>query len=246
MKKELLASICLLGLAASQVANAASITVSANVGALPSRSDINRLDFDLFDLGGDTQSTGPIGDGVAVSFSPDGQVVAGSVLGKYAAPWITTLQDNLFSGENYGEDGGPDKTKYLTSGIETGSTAPGAFHGSVTLTFANPQKYLGLLWGSVDTYNTLSFYDGSTFLGSITGNQLLASPKGDQGPDGTVYANINSDTAFTKVIATSSQYAFEFDNVAYAQRNVPDGGSTLALLGGVITFLGAVRRKFQK
>ncbi len=108
------------------------------------------------------------------------------------------------------------------------------------------QKYFGLLWGSVDDYNTLSFYNGLTPVGSITGIDVLASPNGDQGVNGTVYVNINSDTAFTKVVATSSKYAFEFDNVAYSKENIPDGGSTLALLGGVITFLGAVRRKFQK
>ena len=42
---------------------------------------------------------------------------------------------------------GPDTTTYLTTGI-----------GSVTLTLPGPEKYFGLLWGSVDTYNTLSFY----------------------------------------------------------------------------------------
>ena len=35
----------------------------------------------------------------------------------------------------------------------------------MTLTMPCAEKYLGLLWGSVDAYNTLSFYDGSTLIG---------------------------------------------------------------------------------
>ena len=39
----------------------------------------------------------------------------------------------------------------------------------------------------------------------------------------TFYVNINSDKRFTKVVATDSCYAFEFDNVAYSQSPIPAG-----------------------
>ena len=51
---------------------------------------------------------------------------------------------------------------------------------------------------------------------------MNATANGDQGMNGTFYVNINSETAFTKVVATSSQYAFEFDNVAYSSSMIGD------------------------
>jgi hypothetical protein len=109
-------------------------------------------------------------------------------------------------------------------------------------------EYFGLLWGSVDGYNTLSFYNGATLLFSFTGDQLLAGANGDQGVNGTLYANITTDgTAFNRVVATSSQYAFEFDNLAFSRDvpSVPDAGSTLLLLGVSLAGLRAWRKRWQ-
>ena len=74
---------------------------------------------------------------------------------------------------------------------------------------------MGLLWGSVDAFNTLTFYNGATQLGIVTGTNVFAGANGDQGVNGTFYVNINSDTVFDRVVATSSDYAFEFDNVSF-------------------------------
>ena len=75
--------------------------------------------------------------------------------------------------------------------------------------------YFGLLWGSVDTYNTLTFFDGATQVGSITGTQINASANGDQGSSGTFYVNVTSDLVFNKVVGSSTQFAFEVDNFAF-------------------------------
>ncbi len=104
----------------------------------------------------------------------------------------------------------------------------------MTLTLPGEEKYLGLLWGSVDAYNTLSFYNGSTLIGSVTGTDVTSNPNGDQGQFGTFYVNINSAESFDKVVATSSSYAFEFDNVAYNVSSVPEPSSlALALAAGI-------------
>ena len=94
--------------------------------------------------------------------------------------------------------------------------------------------YVGLLWGSVDSYNTLSLYNGSTLVGAVTGTDVTSNANGDQGELGTFYVNINSSESFNKVVATSSAYAFEFDNVAYNPTAVPEPSTfMLAIIGGL-------------
>ena len=122
------------------------------------------------------------------------------------------------------------------------------------------QAYFGLLWGSVDqqpnTYNVLRFFDGISLVGTITGLDLATfvgqNPSGDQGVNGTYYVNIISNTAstrFDKVVATSSQFAFEFDNVAYnasaeSLLPVPEPISlTIWGLGALGCVVGAYRRR---
>jgi hypothetical protein len=167
-------------------------------------------------------AAGGTSNGVAVSFGGDGQAVQGSQSGVYAAPYLSNGNGTLFGDPN----NGPDTTTYLTTGV-----------GSVTLTLPGQEKYVGLLWGSVDTYNTLSLYNGATLVGTATGTDVTSNANGNQGEFGTFYVNINSTDSFNRVVATSSSYAFEFDNVAYNPTAVPEPSSfILALIGGVDAF----------
>ena len=155
----------------------------------------------------------------------------GSQSGLYAAPFLSSGNGTLFGDPN----DGPDATTYLTTGI-----------GSVKLALPGEEMYLGLLWGSVDSYNTLSFYDGSTLIGTVTGTDVTASASGDQGQNGTFYVNINSTDKFDSVVASSSAYAFEFDNVAYNTTAVPEPSTfVLSLIGvaGAFTFRQMRRRR---
>lgn len=45
-------------------------------------------------------------------------------------------------------------------------------NGSTTITFSQPVDYVGFVWGTPDSYNTFSIYDGATLLGSYTGNGI--------------------------------------------------------------------------
>ena len=220
-------------LAASPLAKAITFTIGGAVGGAPTGA--NYLNFDDLSLGdhAGTTTAGPTGSATVTTW-PDAQAVQGALSGKYAAPFLSGG-----NGVGFGNGNGADTTTYLTSGI---------IPGEVSLAFAGDQQYFGLLWGSIDLYNTLSFYDGATLLGSVTGGQVLAGANGNQGINGTLYVNINTDVGFNRVVATSSSYAFEFDNVAYnatpLASNVPDGGSLMGVFGlALIGMAGIARRR---
>ncbi len=129
---------------------------------------------------------------------------------------------------------GPDPT--LASGTETISF--NAFH-----------DYFGLFWGSIDAYNTISFYDNGALVASYGGAQITANADGDQSASATnEYVNFAFSGAdlFNQVLLSSDGRSFEVDNIAVdtpaAAVSEPAAvavlGSGLALLG-----LGAWRRQ---
>jgi hypothetical protein len=213
-------SLCLAGMSPRAQAG---LTMNASLGGAP--TGVNYVNFDNLPLG----AAGGVSNGVTVSFDGDGQAVQGAQSGVYAAPFLSTG-----NGTHFGDQpDGPDATTYLTTGI-----------GSVTLNLPDQEKYFGLLWGSVDNYNTLSLYNGATLIGTVTGTDVTASADGDQGQFGTFYVNISSTESFDRVVATSSQYAFEFDNVAFNSAAVPEPSSAvLSFIGGLGAFFYTLMRR---
>lgn len=214
--------LCITGIAVASFAQAISLDVSP-LGALAGK---NYATFDSLSLG----NTGGSDSGVSVSFTGTAAAVSGSLGGKYAAPYLSSDNGNFF-----GNPAGPDTTTYLSTGI-----------GSVTLEFAGLHNYLGLLWGSIDGYNSLSLYNGASLVHTFTGSDVTNSPNGDQGINGTAYVNITTDSGFNRVVASANRYAFEFDNVAFGTHSVSDTGSTLTLLGLGLAGAIALRRQSRR
>jgi hypothetical protein len=159
------------------------------------------------------------------------QIVSGST-GQNAAPY------NPFYN---GGAGKADSTYYLTV------PAPGNLQGdptldSVTANFGSKRNYLGLWWGSQDGYNgltlTLTGSNGSSI--TISGSDIGIA-NGDQKSAATnEYVNIfTGNFVFNEVTFSSTNYAFEIDNVAVAF--VPEP-CTMLLLGCGFAGLGIYRR----
>ncbi len=223
----------------------AGLTVTSSVGGAPtlnpSRNAIGGAptgagyeNFDALPLG---QSGATLASGITVSFQPDARAVKADQTNIYAAPYLSGSNGNHFGPNGKNQANGSDMTTYITAGSTDASKG-----AMVTLQLPTMEKYFGLLWGSVDDYNSLSFYNGSNLVGMITGVQVLNNPHGNQGMNGTTYVNINSTTAFDRVVATSTQYTFEIDNVAFAKTNPVSEPTSLALGGLGLLGIGLARR----
>ena len=108
--------------------------------------------------------------------------------------------------------------------------------------------YLGLYFGSIDTYNSLKFnlIGGNSF--TITGTEILNKLGGTSGNQGAsssnVYVNINFTPAeyFTSFTLETTGVALEIDNVVTHVSAVPEP-STLILFGAGLLGLVALGRK---
>jgi hypothetical protein len=232
-----LAGVGALGLClawASPVARADLTIISSSVGGAP--TGVTYANFDNLqingvngapDSNGGNSHTMPTNIGnVGVVFAGNDAGAAQGTTSTNAAPFISGMNGALF-GDN--ENNVADSTTYLTTGT-----------GTVTLNLPGQEMYIGLLWGSVDTYNTLTFFENGNSVGSITGAQVLNSPTGDQGLNGTVYVNINSSMQFNSVQASSSSNAFEFDNVAFNATPVmvPEPSTFVVAVVGALGMIG--------
>ena len=224
-------AVLVTGMGLMATTASATAVLVGSVGGVPSNAD-HYESFDSLTLG---SAGGLMPSGVTVSFSADGKAVQGAESGKYAAPFVSGGNGAKFGGQG----DGVDTTTYLSSGIS-----------SATLSFSEDQRYLGLLWGSVDDYNTLTFFNGSAQVAMFTGTNVGNSAgtgncvNGNQGMLGTCYVNINFLTgSFDRVVATSSSYAFEFDNVAFNKTplRVPEP-ATWSMFGLGLLLVGSAYR----
>lgn len=153
-------------------------------------------------------------------YSPPGVVVSGSTPGGFAQPLGST-------------------GNYFSVGPSTSSPATiffGPFTGNLGMSF---------IWGSVDTYNTLQFVDQfGNALATFTGIQIFNPANGNQTSPNTnpivSFLITGSDTSSLAGIRLSStQNAFEIDNVAFA----PEPATWAMMLLGFGAIGIAMRRR---
>lgn len=139
-----------------------------------------------------------------------------------------------------------------TGGRPTGST--GRFlvaeeSGVAEFIFSQKLNYFGLLWGSINRGNVISFYDGNNFIQSFSGTNLFG--KGTPAITGgsTRFINFfvdevsenNYDFFDRVVISGGGDDPFQLDNVAYEVIPTP------ALLPGLIGLgMAALRKRKQE
>lgn len=97
--------------------------------------------------------------------------------------------------------------------------------GNVTFDLsATPANYYGFRWGSMDFYNTVSFYDGTTLLLSLTGNVVANANGGVKNGYFGVFAG--SGETISKVVLQTDRNSFESDN--HGVRFVPAASAAAA------------------
>lgn len=167
------------------------------------------------------------------------------------------------SGGSFGTRKGTVTGAAAPSGDSTcfayGPSIGGSLPDTVTLDYAGliaslggqTLNYLGLYYGSIDTYNDLMFYDANgVLIQTITGQSLIDlfnGRSGDQISNATnIYVNLlfTDAEAFTSFKFTTSGVAFEMDNVAvgYNVSAIPEPGS-IALVGLGLAAAGMTRRR---
>ena len=121
--------------------------------------------------------------------------------------------------------------------------------GSETLTFSGTQNKFCLYWGSIDSYNSIAFYSGSSATPFLTlfGNNLNAVPalgfNGDQSGALTNAYVTFTGLNFDKIVLASSSNSFEFDNISYGNVGPVPEPSTWAMMILGFAGLGFVYRR---
>ena len=128
----------------------------------------------------------------------------------------------------------------------------------LTANAANPAKItaskgyrdLSFYWGSMDNYHTVTLLakDGST-IGSYIGGAVYQPANGNQGGASTnrevTYATTGSTPAIYGVQFSSTQPAFEVDNVRFSSA-VPESATWLMMILGFGAIGGVMRRAHRK
>lgn len=121
-------------------------------------------------------------------------------------------------------------------------------------------RYLGLYYGSIDTYNNIAFFSGDELLitssgylsdGILQGSEILDALNGTSGnqtqPGSNVYVNLafESDEIFTAFEFRTTGIAFELDNIVAGVAPIPEPATMLLLGTGLLGLAGVNRKRIK-
>jgi PEP-CTERM motif len=104
---------------------------------------------------------------------------------------------------------------------------------SETIAYSSLNSGFGLYWGSVDAYNSLTFFNGNVSVATISGADVdppLEANGGQTQYASNGYVLISALPQFDRVVAASSSNSFEFDNVVAGDASAVPEPSTWAML----------------
>ncbi len=167
---------------------------------------------------------------LAPATSTNTGVQSGSVVYVYRSPFENINPGN---GGILMVDGG-----YGIPGFETLAYTSIQAGGSATFNF-EPSTSLEILWGSPDSYNTLSFFDGldgtGSNLASFTGTDMGIQTFGHDA------VKFLSATSFQSVVLSTSTNAFEFTDLSAPVPGPVLGAGLPGLMAGCLALLGIGR-----
>jgi hypothetical protein len=152
------------------------------------------------------------------------------------------------------KQGGPTAPFAVAGQSVTGAYAAVPVGGvfNLSITGAQPQTNLTLLWGSVDGGNELTFFDGGTAVATLTGEQITASVAGTASAAGiggtqSFYVSVSVPGGFDDVQGSTTSNWFEVDSlgtasvvtsIANSQSPIPEptGMGLVALLGTMAVY----------
>lgn len=138
-----------------------------------------------------------------------GAIVSGSLSGSYEAPYLDTTQ--YFTVNSLSE--------------QTGNSAIVIFGGAA-------YNYLGLYWGSINTYNKIQLLNSGNIIASYLATDIMSMIDDEEtiSPSDR-YINIYLDSDFDGIRFSSTLPAFEIDNLAVGVHAPVPGAILLGFIG---------------